>query len=60
MRMLRWMWGSDTQRQDQEQTNEDAAVDVGSDTQRQDQEQTNEDAAVDVGERHAKTRSGTN
>ena len=54
------MWGSDTQRQDQEQTNEDAAVDVGSDTQRQDQEQTNEDAAVDVGERHAKTRSGTN
>ena len=23
------MWGSDTQRQDQEQTNEDAAVDVG-------------------------------
>ena len=48
------------QRQDQEQTNEDATVDVGSDTQRQDQEQTNEDATVDVGERHAKTRSGTN
>ena len=23
------MWGSDTQRQDQEQTNEDATVDVG-------------------------------
>ena len=23
------MWGSDTQRQDEEQTNEDAAVDVG-------------------------------
>ena len=44
------MWGSDMQRQDQEQTNEDATVDVGSDTQRQDQEQTNEDATVDVGE----------
>ena len=30
MRMLRWMGGgSDTQRQDQEQTNEDATVDVG-------------------------------
>ena len=29
MRMLQWMWGSDTQRQDQEQTNEDATVDVG-------------------------------
>ena len=44
------MWGSDMQRQDQEQTIEDATVDVGSDTQRQDQEQTNEDATVDVGE----------
>ena len=44
------MWGSDTQRQDQEPTNEDATVDVGSDMQRQDQEQTNEDATVDVGE----------
>ena len=29
MRMLQWMWGSDMQRQDQEQTNEDATVDVG-------------------------------
>ena len=43
------MWGSDMQRQDQEQTNEDATVDVGSDTQRQDQERTNEDATADVG-----------